>query len=205
MKNKNESEEDEGGDHNASNKTVKKIGGRQPEHLGFYKRAKGDGEIEEIQMEKYRETVSKCLLDLRKEETGLGFEKITKCRNDSNEGVAVLDSITHKATEMFLCEFTRLVEQINEVSVWFIKQKNFEKASEVLEKCFYLVKSQPYVFIECYLSIRNNQAYLWKFVGKRKKALSYLLKAENILERNPDVNHGVTFLSMSVIYSQLKE
>lgn len=123
----------------------------------------------------------------------------------ADPGVDLLAKVAPKNTEAFLREFTRLVEQVNEVAVHFMKQKMFEKASEVLENCFGLVKAQPYIFLECFIAIRNNQGCLWKFIGKKRKALVYLLKADNILQRNPDVHHGVTYLNLSVLYSQLKE
>ena len=117
----------------------------------------------------------------------------------------ILSKVCPKNTEGFYKEFTRLIEGVNEVSIWFMGQKNFEKAADVLERCFNLVKDQPYIFVECFLMVRNNQAALWRYVGNLNRALIYLQKAENILVRNQDLYSGITYLNLASLYSQMKE
>jgi tetratricopeptide (TPR) repeat protein len=86
-----------------------------------------------------------------------------------------------------------------------MEQKQYERASDVLEQCHELVKRQPYVFLECFLAVRNNQACLWRSLGKLQKALAYLKKAERMLEANADVYSGITYLNLAVVYGQLGE
>jgi tetratricopeptide (TPR) repeat protein len=86
-----------------------------------------------------------------------------------------------------------------------MEQKKYERASEVLEQCYELVKSQPYTFLECFLAVRNNQACLWRSLGKVHKGLTYLKKAERMLEQNKDVYNGVTYLNLAVVYNQVGE
>lgn len=113
--------------------------------------------------------------------------------------------ISPKNTQGFYDEFVQLVDRLNAGAVWFMGQKNYEKASLVLEKTFDLVKKQPYIFLECVLMVRNNQACLWRTIGKINKALIYLKKAENMLDRNTDVYSGITFLNLAVLYNQMEE
>lgn len=98
-----------------------------------------------------------------------------------------------------------MIDQLNAGAIWFMEQKKYEKASEVLEKTFEFVKKQPFIFLECFLMVRNNQACLWRSIGKVNRALTYLKKAENMLERNKDVYSGITFLNLAVIYFQMDE
>ena len=58
---------------------------------------------------------------------------------------------------------------------------------------------------EALVMLRNNQAYLWKSMGKLNKALLYLQKAENMLRRNPDLLSGVTFLNLCAILSTMNK
>lgn len=166
--------------------------------LEINKKTRDDLEYQEYLLSLFKQISDKCLVDLKKEEIGLGMSKLEDC-------ISVLAKVCPKNTETFYKEFSRVIEQVNEVAIWFMKNQNFEKASEVLEKCFEIVKSQPYIFIECFLTIRNNQGCLWKFIGKLNRALIYLQKAENMLERNKDIYNGVTFLNLSVLHAQMGE
>lgn len=88
---------------------------------------------------------------------------------------------------------------------WFMEKQNYERASEILERAFKLVKARPYTLIECFLSIRNSQALIWKGMQQYGKALNYLRKAESILDKNQDIYSGTTYLNLSCLLSQMRE
>ena len=116
-----------------------------------------------------------------------------------------LAAIAPKNTQGFYNEFVQLVDKLNASAIWFMEQKNYEKSSKVLELTFNLVKQQPYIFLECFLMVRNNQACMWRTIRKITKALTYLKKAENMLDRNKDVYSGITYLNLAVLYNQMEE
>jgi hypothetical protein len=86
-----------------------------------------------------------------------------------------------------------------------MEQKQFERASDMLEQTYGLVKRQPYIFLECFLAVRNNQACLWRSLGKLHKSLTYLKKAEKLLEQNTDVHNGITYLNLAIVYGMVGE
>lgn len=110
-----------------------------------------------------------------------------------------------KNTEGFLREFTWFCELVNEVIVWLMDQRQFEKASEMIEKILDFLHNQPFMFLESILLIRNTQACIWKTVGQPRKAVQYLRKAEKLLGEHTDVANSLTFLNLALLYTSMQE
>lgn len=116
-----------------------------------------------------------------------------------------LADVCPKNTEGFLREFTWFCELLNEAVVWHMDKRQFEKAAEVIDKILEFLQSQPFLFLESILLIRNTQACMWKTVGQPRKALQYLRKAENLLGQHEDVANSLTFLNLALLYTGMHE
>lgn len=74
-----------------------------------------------------------------------------------------------------------------------------------MNKCFDIIKKEDYIYPEAMILTRNNQACVYKRIGRYKKALNFLQRAQEILKKNQDLYSGLTYLNLCSLYSVLAD